>query len=159
MRQKLEIYADQVLKRLCREHPMGYVPKITWKRLRVTAGIAYFRRSEIVLSSLVLTDEERLKSTLTHEYAHLLAYKRHGMKGAGHGTAWRQAMVELGLDPIVHHDYDVQRNATRQKVVYRCVKCGTKLNRARRLPRRRKYVHACCGGALRLEGVERTEAA
>jgi predicted SprT family Zn-dependent metalloprotease len=159
MRSSLEIYAEKLLDRLCREHPMGYVPKLTWKRLRVTAGIAYFRRSEIVLSSLVLIDEERLQSTLTHEYAHLLAFKRHGMKGAGHGQPWRQAMVDLGLEPIVHHDYEVQRNATRQKVVYRCIKCGTKLDRARRFPKRRRYVHARCGGALRLEGIERTGAA
>src|SRR2546421_3963797 len=137
----LQHYANEILMRLCREHPMGYVPKLTWKRLRVTAGIAFFRRSEIVLSSLVLIDEERVRLTLTHEYAHLLAYKRHGTKGAGHGRPWRQAMADLGLDPVVHHDYEVQRNSTRQKVVYRCMKCGTKLDRARRFPRRQRYVH------------------
>ena len=138
---------------------MGYVPKVTWKRLRVTAGIAYYLRGEIALSSLVLIDEERVRLTLTHEYAHLLAVKRHGRKGAGHGPHWRAAMIDLGLEPKVQHNYPVQRNAKQQKVVYRCLKCGSRLDRARRLPRRRKSVHARCGGALKLEAIERIEAA
>jgi predicted SprT family Zn-dependent metalloprotease len=81
------------------------------------------------------------------------------MKGAGHGPHWRQAMRDLGLKPIVHHNYEVQRNSTRQKVVYRCMRCGTLVDRARRLPRRRRYVHANCGGPLRLESVRQVEAA
>jgi predicted SprT family Zn-dependent metalloprotease len=155
----LQIFASKLLQTLCEEHPMGYIPKLTWKRLRVTAGIAFYHRQEIVLSSVVLDDEGRLSNTLIHEYAHLLAVQRHGPKGAGHGPAWRQAMRDLGLMPEVHHTYDVQRNSTRQKVVYRCVRCGTKVDRARRLPRRRRYVHANCGGALKLESVDRVEAA
>jgi len=154
----LEVFARELLEKLCREQPMGYVPKLTWKKLRVTAGLAYYHKHEIVLSSLVLTDEERLAGTLIHEYAHLLAVSRHGMKGAGHGQSWKQAMLDLGQRPLVHHDYIVQRNGTRQKVIYRCLKCGTKVDRARRLPRRRKYVHANCGGSLRLETIERVQA-
>ena len=155
----LQSFASEILKRICEEHPMGYVPKLTWKKLRVTAGIAFYNKREIVLSSLVLNTPERLENTLKHEYAHLLAVSRHGMKaGAGHGQAWRQAMRDLGLKPTVHHNYEVQRNSTRQKVVYRCMKCGTQVDRARRLPRRRRYVHANCGGALRLESVKRVEA-
>src|SRR5579885_3761352 len=157
MPNSLEIFAHELLMRLCREQPMGYVPNLTWKKLRVTAGLAFYQRHEIVLSSLVLTTEDRLASTLIHEYAHLLAVRRHGMKGAGHGSAWRQAMRDLGQSPIVHHTYEVQRNSTRQKVVYKCLKCGTKFDRARRLPRRRRYVHAHCGGSLRLEAVERVQ--
>ena len=156
MSQPLEIYANQLLLRLSEDFPMGYVPKITWKRLRVTAGVAYYR-GEIVLSSLVLIDEERVRLTLMHEYAHLLAVKRHGRKGHGHGRLWKATMQELGIEPEVVHHYEVKRNNTRQKVVYRCAKCGSKLDRARKLPRRRKYVHARCGGALRLETVERVE--
>ena len=159
MQAALEAYADQLLIRLCEQFPLGYKPKLTWKKLRVTAGLAYYHRGEIALSSLLLIDEERLDSTLRHEYAHLLAVKRHGRKAAGHGPHWRVAMVELGLEPKVQHNYPVQRNSTQQKVVYRCLKCGSKLDRARRLPRRRKYVHARCGGALKLEAIERVEAA
>ena len=155
----LQKFASELLRKLCEEHPMSYIPKLTWKKLRVTAGIAFYNRQEIVLSSLVLNTHERLENTLLHEYAHLLAVERHGMKGAGHGPGWRQAMVDLGLKPEVHHRYEVQRNSTRQKVVYRCMRCGTLVDRARRLPRRRRYVHVNCGGALRLESVFRVEAA
>jgi SprT protein len=138
---------------------MSYVPKLTWKKLRVTAGVAFYHRKEIVLSSVVLNTHERLENTLRHEYAHLLAVERYGMKGAGHGSAWRQAMRDLGLNPVVHHDYEVQRNSTRQRVVYRCMKCGTLVDRARRLPSRRRYVHANCGGPLKLEAVNPVGAA
>lgn len=154
-----QIFASELLRKLCEEHPMSYVPKLTWKNLRVTAGIAFYNRKEIVLSSLVLNTQERLENTLIHEYAHLLAVERHGMKGAGHGPGWRQAMRDLGVMPEVHHCYDVQRNSTRQKVVYRCMRCGTQVDRARRLPRRHRYVHAGCGGPLKLESVNRVEAA
>ena len=155
----LHHFASELLHKVCEEHPMSYVPKLTWKKLRVTAGIAFYHRKEIVLSTLVLDSQERLENTLLHEYAHLLAVERHGMKGAGHGHAWRQAMRELGLKPEVHHCYEVQRNNTRQKVVYRCMRCGKPIDRSRRLPKRRRFVHANCGGALRLESVERVEAA
>src|ERR1041385_4464980 len=120
-----QIFATELLRKLCEEHPMSYIPHLTWKKLRVTAGLAFYHRKEIVLSSLVLNTVERLDSTLRHEYAHLLAVERHGMRASGHGPAWRQAMVDLGLSPVVHHNYEVQRNSTRQKVVYRCMKCGT----------------------------------
>lgn len=159
MSHSLQIFAGELLRKLCEEHPMGYVPKLTWKKLRVTAGIAFYHRQEIVLSSVVLNTTERLENTLIHEYAHLLAVKRHGMKGAGHGHPWRQAMRDLGQLPIVHHDYDVKRNSARQRVVYRCMKCGVLVDRSRRLPQRRRYVHANCGGPLRLESVDRFDAA
>lgn len=159
MSPSLQVFAGELLLKLCEEHPLGYVPKLTWKKLRVTAGIAFYHREEIVLSCLVLDNEARLANTLIHEYAHLLAVKRHGMKGAGHGLAWKQAMRDLGLTPEVHHSYEVRRNNSRQKVVYRCMRCGTQVDRSRRLPRRRRYVHANCGGALKLESVKRVEAA
>jgi len=159
MSHSLQIFASELLRKLCEDHPMGYVPKLTWKKLRVTAGIAFYHRKEIVLSSVVLDTHDRLENTLLHEYAHLLAVERHGMNASGHGTAWKEAMRELGLSPTVHHTYEVQRNSTRQKVVYRCMRCGTRVDRARRLPRRRRYVHANCGGALRLESIDRIGAA
>lgn len=155
----LESYARDLLRRLCRKFPMGYEPTLTWKNLRVTAGVAYYKRGEIALSRIVLTDKEKIRLTLTHEYAHLLAVYRYGQKGAGHGAPWKEAMLDLGLEPKVLHDYPCQRNAKRQLVVYQCLRCGTKLKRARQLPKRRKYVHATCGGALRLQAVRRIEAA
>ncbi len=147
--------AERELDRLCAAFPLGYRPAIEWRPFRTTAGMAYFRRKAIGLGAKLLTTPERLADTLVHEYAHLLAFTRHGGRGTGHGPLWRQAMVELGAAPHVRHTYEVARNATRQSVLYRCVRCGASIERRRRLPRNRVYVHAACGGGLRLERVER----
>lgn len=150
---ELSALAEGELDRLCATFPLGYRPALEWRPFRTTAGMAYFRRRAIGLGAAVLTTPERLVDTLVHEYAHLLAFARHGAGGLGHGPAWRQAMADLGAEPRVHHAYEVARNAPRQRVVYRCVRCGAAIERRRRLPKGRTYVHARCGGGLRLEGV------
>lgn len=146
-------HAQRELDRLCASHPLGYRPSIEWRPFRTTAGMAYYRRQAIGLGAAVLTTPDRLVDTLVHEYAHLLAFARHGRAGAGHGEPWRRAMIDLGAEPKVHHTYEVTRNAPRQRVVYRCVRCGASIERHRRLPKRGTYVHASCGGGLRLEEV------
>jgi predicted SprT family Zn-dependent metalloprotease len=149
----LPAYAAQLLAQLCARHPIGYVPKLIWKNLRVSAGMAYYRQGAIGLSRLILTDQERVRATLIHEYAHLLAVARHGRRAANHGPFWQAAMRELGEEPTVRHTYEVARNQPRQSVSYTCVRCGAVLQRSRRLPRTRKYVHAACGGPVRLTSV------
>ena len=149
--------AERELDRLCAAFPLGYRPALEWRAFRTTAGMAYFRRRAIGLGAAVLTTPERLADTLVHEYAHLLAVCRHGARGAGHGAAWRQAMADLGAEPRVRHAYEVARNAARQRVLYRCVRCGVAIERRRRLPKGRVYVHARCGGGLRLEEVREEE--
>jgi SprT protein len=134
---------------------MGYRPVIVWKRLRVSAGLAYFRHGRIALSSIVLDDEHKVRETLTHEFAHLLAVHRHGQKGAGHGAAWKQAMHDLGAEPTVRHTFQVQRNQPKQKVIYHCLRCHKVIERSRRLPRGRRYLHRGCGGDIRLHTVEK----
>ena len=151
----LHFAAQARLEQLCKEFPLGYVPEIRWKGYRVTAGLAYYKTWVIGLSTRVLTDEKAVIDTLVHEYAHLLAVVRHGMRAAGHGPGWQHAMHDLGQEPKVRHNYAVERNTSRQCVTYACVKCGQHLVRSRRLPRRRRYVHANCGGDLRLAKVER----
>lgn len=149
----LETYAARMLVELVSRFPIGYVPALVWRALRVTAGSADYRRRQITLSRKLLTDRERLRVTMTHEYAHLLAVARHGPRAAGHGPQWKQAMVDLGLDPIRTHDYPVERNSPRQEVAYRCGKCGQLLVRKRRLPKRRRFVHVGCGGVIRFESA------
>lgn len=152
-------YAESILDKAVIEHPIGYRPKLEWRRYRVTAGCAFYKLGVIALSSVLITDEERLRTTLLHEYAHLMAYARFGRRGANHGPAWQAAMRELGLEPIVRHRYEAKRNAPRQEVGYRCKRCGQVLVRRRRLPKRRKYVHASCGGSLELEFVREATSA
>jgi predicted SprT family Zn-dependent metalloprotease len=147
--------ARTLLSELCERFPMGYVPTLQWKGLRVSAGMAYYNTRSIALSNRVLQTEEAMRETLTHEYAHLLAVHRHGRAGAGHGPAWRAAMRDLGLEPKVRHNLPVERNERRQKVVYRCRKCGFHLNRGRRFPGRARYYHVNCGGQFQFLGVEK----
>ena len=137
---------------------MSYRPVIVWKGYRVTAGMAYFRTGIIGLSRTVLQTEEAVRVTLLHEYAHLLAVHRSGARAKGHGPAWRRAMADLGLEPKVRHNYEVQRNEPRQRVSYRCVRCGAILYRKKKLPRHRKYMHLNCGGDIRLVHVARVTA-
>lgn len=154
----LAAQAEAILTDLMARFPLRNRPEIAWKGLRVSAGMAYFRINRIGLSRYLLTDEDRLRSTLVHEYAHLLAYERHGQKAVGHGPPWKQAMLDLGAKPERTHCYQVERNTARQVVVYQCRKCGANIQRSRRLPKRRHYVHAHCGGGLKLVLVERKPA-
>lgn len=150
--QGLALFADSLLEELAARFPMGYTPNLVWKNLRVTAGVAHFKSRAITLSSVLMTDEDRVSITLRHEYAHLLAYSRHGRQGIGHGKPWRQAMVELGLVPEVRHTYEVQRNEKRQQVVYQCSRCGFELVKARRFQKRVRYLHRDCGGVFKFNG-------
>lgn len=145
--------AEGLLAEAMARFPLSYTPVLKWKKLRVSAGMAYYRTGTIGLSSLILDTPEKVRLTLLHEYAHLLAVDRHGRKAANHGPLWKQAMLDLGLEPKVRHNYECVRNTRRQRVTYRCQRCGAMIERSRRLPRNRRYMHAQCGGGLRLAAV------
>lgn len=153
----IEAYAERLIDRLTAEFPMGYRPPILWKKLRVTAGMAHTAEGKISLSSILLDTHEKLERTLKHEYAHLLAVARHGRRAAGHGKHWRQAMLDIGEKPEVYHRYPAQRNQSRQRVGYVCDRCGTTIVRKRRLPGRRKYLHARCGGVVKFAWIEQMD--
>ncbi len=151
----VNLLVEEILREAASKYPLRQKPTIVWKRLRVSAGIAYYQTSSIALSSLILDSPEKLRQTLLHEYAHLLAFERHGRKAANHGPYWQQAMRDLGLQPVVRHSYVCLRNQPRQRVEYVCKRCGQSLIRTRRLPTKRKYVHRSCGGGLVLAGIHR----
>ncbi len=147
--------AGQALDEAQSKYPLSFDPGLEWRRYSVTAGMAHYQQGLISLSAIVLKEPHQVRETLLHEYAHLLAFDRHGRKGVGHGRHWRQAMVDLGLEPKVHHQYEVVRNQARQTVVYRCKKCGETFARKRRLPQRKRYFHRQCGGQIALLEVQR----
>lgn len=137
--------------------PLTKLPRLEWRRYPVTAGTANYREWSISLSLIVLQDPQQVKTTLLHEYAHLLAVDRAGLKAANHGPEWRTAMQDLGLEPIVRHQYEVHRS--RKLAVYRCRKCAAVFERRRRLPRGRLWIHRGCGGELEfVETVHRPSA-
>lgn len=146
--------AHRLLAELARAHPLRRNPTLEWRRYRTTAGRAFYDRWAIALSESLIVDEDRLRDTLFHEYAHLMAFERHGMAGRGHGAAWKHAMRELGLEPEVKHRYPCRRNVPRRTVTYRCKRCGVAIVRRRRLPRKGRWVHAGCGGSIQLLAIE-----
>jgi SprT protein len=152
--ENFEFLAEHWLEELLARFPLKKRPKLVWRNLRVSAGIADYRNCEIRLSRTLLTDAERLRSTLLHEFAHHLAYERAGRTGANHGEPWRQAMRDLGEKPEVYHRYEVERKLKFKPHVYRCLKCGSEFRRLRRIPRNRIYEHVNCGGRLRFDRTE-----
>ncbi|HRJ26868.1 MAG TPA: SprT-like domain-containing protein [Fimbriimonadaceae bacterium] len=135
------------------EFPLKREVRLEWRRYRTTAGMADVVGYRIMLSQLLMTDADRLESTLRHEFAHLLACDRHGLRARGHGRAWQQAMRDLGQKPEVTHRYPVQRNQPRQQVRLRCQLCHAEFARSRKLPRRRRYLHVGCGGVIEMIDV------
>jgi predicted SprT family Zn-dependent metalloprotease len=145
----LQELAEEMLTTLMTACPIGYRPKILWKRqLRVSAGMAYMGRGEIGLSVHLITTPERLQSTLVHEYAHLVAFQRYGRKGLGHGKPWRDAMRELGAPPEVYHRYEVVRNRANNPVHYKCVKCGATFTRRKVIRNLSTVRHRACHGVI-----------
>lgn len=145
--------ARELLTELARQFPTKGTVALSWRPYRTTAGRAHCNTFEITLSHLVLLTAEQVRSTLVHEYAHLLTYERYGRAGLTHGRAWQSVMAELGEPPEVRHRYQCTRNESRQIVFYRCQRCGAQFERKRRLPRRRKYMHQNCGGTIQFTGI------
>jgi SprT protein len=152
--EELGSVAYEVLAEANSRFPLSYSPALEWRRYSVTAGMAHYQKGVISLSAVVLKEPGQVRETLLHEYAHLLAFDRHGRSGAGHGRHWKQAMVDLGLEPKVHHKYDVVRNQSRQTVVYRCKKCGFILEKKRKFQKGRRYFHRQCGGQIMFVEVQ-----
>ncbi len=139
--------------------PIRSHPLVVVKPYRVSAGMAYYRRNVIGVSAYVLQTPEQVRETTLHEYAHLLAVHRHGERAANHGAAWKQAMQDLGIPPVVRHNLPVVRNARHVRVIYRCTKCKAEIVRSRRLNSRRKYLHVNCNGVIKLDRIENSDPA
>jgi len=134
--------------------PLSKRPEIVWHDYRVTAGTANYLNWQIGLSLRVLTSPDQVRSTLFHEYAHLLAVQRQGSKAANHGLEWKKAMRDLGEVPVVRHQLQVQRNRVLTTVVYKCIQCNKEIVRKRKLPNHRRYFHQACGGTIRYLGLQ-----
>lgn len=151
----LVAYSEALLAYLLERFPLKRRPFLVWKRsLRTSAGKAYLTTWCIGLSVPLMTSHDRVRATLLHEYAHLLAVDRHGLGAAHHGPAWKHAMRDLGEIPIRCHSYEVVRT---RYVEYRCQKCGTIWTKRRRFAKGRTYLHIDCGGRLVIVRVVNTD--
>lgn len=115
----------------------GDLPEIDFKLTGTTAGQVHHRkewdsdkyyatrlRFNVPIAEKNL--EDFLARTIPHELAHILAIKKWGhAEGKGHGTGWKRACRELGMNAELItrcHSYDVPRTARRPKDV-KCIKC------------------------------------
>ena len=72
--------------------------------------------------------EDYLQNTIPHEIGHLVTdHICINFRHKPHGPEWKSVMVQLGLPPIVCHNYDTSSVASRprqtQKFTYEC-SCG-----------------------------------
>ena len=108
--------------------------KLIWnKNLTKTAGYCVYkfdkshetiqRNIAINLSTKIITDEERLKSTLIHEMCHAATWIINGVK-EGHGSIWKgwaykASQVYPDYPPITRcHSFSIET-----KFKYKCISC------------------------------------
>jgi len=99
-------------------------------------------------------ESDNLKQTLLHEIAHVCDHlSRQGGQcyRQAHGPGWQLWAQALGILPERLGSSEVLRRLHQQRLkpVAVCQRCGTVLQRVRRLNRRLRYVHTNCGGCWR----------
>jgi predicted SprT family Zn-dependent metalloprotease len=103
---------------------------VCWNaRLTTTAGRAFLRGARIELNpTLLLRAPDQLPVVLTHEAAHIAAFRLFGPNIQAHGRHWRSLMRLAGLPPAITHDIPVDgpRARRRRRYVYLrlCEACG-----------------------------------
>lgn len=140
----LEDFANQLLAAAgCR----GLNVSVCWNPgLRTTAGLASWRKRQIVLNPKLLeVSASEVQRTLRHELAHLLAQHRAGRcRVEAHGPEWRKACEDLGIPNESRcHDLPFKRRKIERKYFYACPACSTVLARVRPLRRRVACVKCC----------------
>ena len=89
------------------------------------------------------TTEEDRRETVIHETCHLIAFYKFGQVAAPHGTEWKEAMQNCGIQPTRLHSVDRTGLARRQRrfilldcpnegVVRKCRITAREFNRVRR---------------------------
>lgn len=108
------------------------------------------RYVRIDLSGRVLTNLYRLKSTLLHEFCHVLTFLVNGERKDHHGEVFkdwgRKANIKYPQYPVKR----VNNYETKFKVIYKCVKCPYKIGRQRLSLDLKKHVCGKCRGKLEI---------
>ena len=143
-------------------------PKVTYKLKGHTAGRASYIKEEVMVNYYLLDNNEEhyLKTTIGHEYAHLVAFKYFGWKAVGgkpHGSHWKAVMRSFGLKPSRCHSYKTKSARKTRKFLYYCPSCEKDANVStvihNRIKKGRVYQHRGCSKPLKFkrEIVERLE--
>jgi predicted SprT family Zn-dependent metalloprotease len=110
---------------------------VVWNpKLTTTAGRAFQKRGLVELNPTLLDRApDQLAMVLTHEAAHIAAFRLFGANIPAHGRHWRSLMRLAGHEPAVTHDIPVddvvrrggaRRPRARREYVYLrvCDACG-----------------------------------
>ena len=142
----LEIKARGLLLALGAKRLAPHV-RVEWNpRMRSAAGRADFRERLISLNPRLCDHgAEEIDRTLRHELAHLLAQFRAGRRRIlPHGTEWRDACRDLGIDDEGRcHNLPFAAKTYTARFVYWCPNCLVDFPRVRRV-RRAVACLACC---------------
>jgi predicted SprT family Zn-dependent metalloprotease len=115
--------------------------RVVWnEKLTTTAGRAFQRRGRIELNpTLMERAPDQLPMVLTHEAAHLAAFRLFGANIPPHGRHWRSLMRLAGHEPAITHDIPVDD--------LRAGACSGRRGSARPRRRRLVYLRVCdaCG--------------
>lgn len=106
--------------------------EVTWNgRLSTTAGRAFVRGGRIELNpTLLAKSPDQVEAVLTHEAAHVAAFRLFGGNIPAHGRHWRSLMRIAGHEPSVTHKMPVEelrrRRTRRPSYLYlrMCGSCG-----------------------------------
>lgn len=113
--------------------------QVEWnKRMRSTAGRAFWPESRVELNpKLIEISLEKVRRTLLHELAHLLAYHRCGRRRiAPHGAEWQVACADLGIpDERATHRLPLPSRQQQKRWRYVCPHCGEGIERVRQMKR------------------------
>ena len=99
--------------------------------------------------------DRNLEQTVPHEIAHYAVYRVFGHRVKPHGEQWRDAMLQLDVEPRVYHDFSLENVSVRRqkRFLYRCG-CGlqgistTRHNRI--VSGRARYRCGSCGVFLKV---------
>ena len=103
--------------------------QVVWNdRLTTTAGRAFLRAGRIELNPVLLAKaSDQVPMVLTHETAHIAAFRLFGANIPAHGRHWRSLMRLAGFEPEVTHRIpvdDLRKGRARFVYLRICEQCG-----------------------------------
>lgn len=117
---------------------------IRWNtRMRSAAGRANLTEWTVEMNpKLIAFGEDEVVTTIRHELAHLVAWRRD--RHRGHGEPWRQACADLGIPhESVTHSLPLPRRQQRRNYRYSCTKCEYSFDRVRKVKRQSACAKCC----------------
>ena len=132
---------------------------VSWnwnRRLKITAGRAYYNRDYIEFSPTLweYASEKERKQIIVHELCHLISFWKYYRAGVGHGPLWKKTMEEAGVEPSVFHSIGTGPDAgiipDRRLAKCSCRTWQITRNRVTRMKKGAKYRCAFCNTRLEL---------